>query len=52
LVDVMAWMPSVVRNARHLRAGETLGGVLGLIHEEDRKLADGEDSGEPGGGAD
>ncbi len=34
---------SVVRNARRLRAGETLGGVLGLIHEEERKLAEGED---------
>lgn len=34
---------SVVRNARRLRAGETLGGVFGLLHEEDRKLADGED---------
>jgi hypothetical protein len=34
---------SVVRSARRLRDGETLGGVFGLLHEEDRKLADGED---------
>jgi hypothetical protein len=33
---------SVVESARRLRAGETLGGVLGLIREEERKLADGE----------
>lgn len=34
---------TVVKSARRLRAGETLDGILGLIHEEDRKLADGED---------
>jgi hypothetical protein len=34
---------SVVESARRLRTGGTLEGVLGLIHEEDRRLADGED---------
>lgn len=39
----LARVSSVVESARRLRAGETLGGVLGLIHEEERKLADGEE---------
>lgn len=39
----LARVSSVVESARRLRAGETLGGVLGLIHEEERRLADGED---------
>jgi hypothetical protein len=34
---------SIIANARRLKAGETLGGKLGLLHEEDRKLAAGED---------
>jgi hypothetical protein len=39
----LARVSSVIESARRLRAGETLGGVLGLIHEEDRRLSDGED---------
>jgi len=39
----LARISSVVESARRLRAGETLGARLGLIHEEERKLADGED---------
>lgn len=39
----LARIASVVESARRLRAGETRGGVLGLIHEEDRRLAEGED---------
>jgi len=39
----LARVSSVVDSTRRLRAGETLGGVLGLIHEEDRRLAEGED---------
>ena len=39
----LARVLSVIESARRLRAGETLGGVLGLIHEEDRRLADGDD---------
>ena len=39
----LARVSSVVESARRLRAGETLGGLFGLIHEEERKLADGED---------
>jgi len=39
----LARVASVIESARRLRAGETLKGVLGLIHEEDRRLADGED---------
>jgi len=39
----LARVSSVIQSARRLRAGETLGGVLGLIHEEDRRLSDGED---------
>lgn len=34
---------SIIRGARSLKAGESLGGKLGLLHEEDRKLAAGED---------
>ena len=34
---------SIIRDARRLKAGESLGGKLGLLHEEDRKLAAGED---------
>ena len=39
----LARVSSVIESARRLRAGETLGGVLGLMHEEDRRLSDGED---------
>lgn len=39
----LARVSSVLESARRLRAGETLRGVLGSIHEEDRRLADGED---------
>lgn len=39
----LARVSSVVESARRLRAGETLDGVHGLIHEEDRRLAEGED---------
>ena len=39
----LARVAAVVESARRLRAGETLGGVLGLIHDEDRRLADGDD---------
>jgi hypothetical protein len=39
----LARVSSVIESARRLRAGETLGGVLGLIREADRRLADGED---------
>ncbi len=39
----LARVSSVVESTRRLRAGEALGGCFGLIHEEDRKLADGED---------
>jgi len=43
LRDRLARVSSVVDSARRLRAGEMLGAGLVLIHEEDRKLADGED---------
>ena len=39
----LARVSSVVESARRLRAGETLGAGLVLIHEEDQKLAEGED---------
>ncbi len=39
----IARVSSVIESVRRLRAGETLGGVLGSIHEEDRRLADGDD---------
>lgn len=34
---------SIIDSARRLRAGETLDGIFGLLHEEDRKLAAGEE---------
>ena len=34
---------SIIGSAHRLKAGESLGGILGLLHEEDRKLAAGED---------
>ncbi len=34
---------SIIASARRLQAGESLGGILGLIHEEDKKLAAGEE---------
>ena len=34
---------SIIMGVRRLKAGESLGGKLGLLHEEDRKLAAGED---------
>ena len=34
---------SIIASARRLKGGETLGGILGLWHEEDKKLAAGED---------
>ena len=34
---------SIIANARRLQAGESLGGLFGLLHEEDKKLAAGED---------
>lgn len=34
---------SIIATARRLRAGETLDGRFGLIHEEDRKLTAGDD---------
>ena len=34
---------SIVANARRLKAGETLNGWLGLLYEDDKKLAAGED---------
>jgi hypothetical protein len=34
---------SIIADARRLQAGESLGGILGLIHEEEKKLAAGED---------
>jgi hypothetical protein len=34
---------SIIANASRLKAGETLGGKLGLLREEDRKLAAGEE---------
>lgn len=43
LRERLARVSSVVDSARRLRAGETLGAGLGLTHEEDRKLTDGED---------
>lgn len=39
----LARVATVVDSARRLRAGETLDPGLALIHDEDRKLADGED---------
>jgi hypothetical protein len=39
----LARVSSVVESARRLRAGETLGARRVLIHEEERKLANGED---------
>jgi len=39
----LARVSSVVDSARRLRAGETFGAGFVLIHEEERKLADGED---------
>jgi len=38
----IARVSSVLASARRLQAGEELGGLLGLIREEDRKLASGE----------
>jgi len=34
---------SIIASARRLKGGETLGGILGLWHEEDKKLAAGEE---------
>ena len=34
---------SIIASVRRLQAGETLGGILGLLYEEDKKLAAGED---------
>jgi hypothetical protein len=34
---------SIIASARRLQAGESLGGKLGLLYEEDKKLAAGED---------
>ena len=34
---------SIIASTRRLQAGETLGGILGLLYEEDKKLAAGED---------
>jgi hypothetical protein len=34
---------SILANARRLKAGESLDGIFGLLHEEDKKLAAGED---------
>jgi hypothetical protein len=34
---------SIIANARRLQAGESLGGRIGLLYEEDKKLAAGED---------
>ena len=34
---------SIIASARRLKGGETLGGLFGLLHEEDRKLAAGEE---------
>ncbi len=34
---------SIIADARRLQAGESLGGILGLIHEEEKKLAAGEE---------
>ena len=34
---------SIIANARRLQAGESLGGRIGLFHEEDKKLAAGEE---------
>ena len=34
---------SIIASDRRLKAGETLGGILGLLYEEDKKLAAGED---------
>ena len=34
---------SILASARRLKAGESLDGIFGLLHEEDRKLAAGED---------
>jgi hypothetical protein len=34
---------SVIEDARRLKAGEPLGGLFGLLHEEEKKLAAGED---------
>ena len=39
----LARVSSVVESARRLRAGDTLGARRVLIHEEERKLANGED---------
>lgn len=33
---------SIIASARRLKAGESLDGIFGLLHEEDRKLAAGE----------
>jgi hypothetical protein len=38
-----ARVSSVIYSARRLRTGETFGGVLGLLHEADRRLVDGDD---------
>jgi len=34
---------SIIANARRLQAGESLGGRIGLLYEEDKKLAAGDD---------
>ncbi len=34
---------SVIANAHRLKAGESLGGIIGLLYEEDKKLVAGED---------
>jgi hypothetical protein len=34
---------SIIEDARRLKAGESLGGLFGLLHEEDKKLAAGDD---------